>query len=231
MQIFEKYWRKLIKDVISEGKLVKKDDSEVIEKLGNHVFIPTPYLVFPHLASSKHFGEQIRIGLFDIDEYPLKNDALYFYVMSIDDDSKIYLDENENAFVYTYPERLKNYTGLNQLEFGILERLGECKESNRAIATTLIPSLDCDREDIPCLQSLQALIRNDELILSVFFRSNDLYGAWVSNMMFLTNIGLKFVEELKKYKYPNLVFGGIDYHSSSLHIYKTDLEFAKEVIK
>ena len=57
------------------------------------------------------------------------------------------------------------------------------------------------------------------------FRSNDLYGAWPSNMLFLTGLGLSMAENLK-----DVTFNGIHYHSSSLHIYKTDLDAVKEVL-
>lgn len=227
MNVFELHWVMLLRKIIDEGKNVRKDDSEIIEIIGNHVFLEFDFCMKQYLNSDK-FLDMIKKGVFDIKDYPLKSNELYEYVNSINDESKIFL-EGENAFIYTYPERLKNYNSENQLKT-ILDRLINNCGSNRAIATTLIPNIDSEREDIPCLQSLQALIRNNELILSVFFRSNDLYGAWVSNMMFLTNIGLKLVDELKD-NYPNLVFGGIDYHSSSLHVYKTDLDSVKKVVK
>lgn len=228
MNVYEIYWKELLHEVIMYGKNAQKDDSEIKEIIGNHIFIEFDSFTKQYLTS-RNFLELVKKGSFDIEKYPLKSNELYVYINSIDDESKIYLDE-DNSFIYTYPERLKNYNGFNQLSNVILERLKYNEGSNRAISTTLIPQIDSEREDIPCLQSLQALIRENELILSVFFRSNDLYGAWVSNMMFLTNIGLKLVDELKK-TYPNLLFKGIDYHSSSLHIYKTDLENARRIIE
>ena len=227
---YEEIWKQLLEDIIKNGSIAEKDDAELLEKIGNHVFIPNPYYNsgFTELVSEKQFSEAIMIGAFDIEGYPLKGEALHDYVVSITDEDKIYLDDDK-SFIYTYPCRLVNYhNSINQLKV-MLYRLIEHHGSNRAISTTLIPEWDSTREDIPCLQSLQCLIRNDEVILSCFFRSNDLYGAWVSNMMFLTYIGLLLTTNLKEY-YPNLVFKGIDYHSSSLHIYKTDFEQAKKVV-
>lgn len=228
--IYEKLWKKLLKEVIVQGSYSTKDDADLVEKIGNHVFIPNPYLSsYAGLVDRNTFADAVKMGWFDIPDYPLKGEALYDYVVSLDDDSKIYLDD-ENSFIYTYPCRLLNYENkVNQFDI-MMSRLMNNKGSNRAIATTLIPSWDGDREDIPCLQSLQVLIRDDELTLSCYFRSNDLYGAWPSNMMFLTYIGLTFVDMLAD-SYPNLIFKGIDYHSSSLHVYKTDLEAAKRVIQ
>ena len=96
--------------------------------------------------------------------------------------------------------------------------------SNRAVAVTFNPFIDNERDDIPCLQLIQALVRNDKLILSVYFRSNDLYGAFPSNMMFLTYLGMKIANEL------GVQFDYIDYHCSSLHVYETDYKQASKVI-
>jgi hypothetical protein len=48
-------------------------------------------------------------------------------------------------------------------------------------------------------------------------------------MLFISYIGIKLVEELKK-TYPTLEFEGINYNSSSLHIYKGDMVAAKKVV-
>ena len=80
------------------------------------------------------------------------------------------------------------------------------------MATLYQPGRDLEREDIPCLNWLQATIRDNKLELHCMFRSNDLYGAWPSNMYLLTYLGLwlceQFVDE-------EITFKGIHYHSSS----------------
>ena len=40
-------------------------------------------------------------------------------------------------------------------------------------------------QHIPCLNWVQATIRNNKLILHVIFRSNDCYSAFPSNMLFI----------------------------------------------
>lgn len=235
MNTYERIWKKLLADVLFNGSPAKKDDAEILEKIGNHVFVPNPYYYtnYINMMDAGKFAEAVKHGNFDVEGYFMKSEALYDYVKSIHDDNQIYLDED--GFIYTYSERLQNYfqhdfeyEAVNQVNV-MLERLVQNTGSNRAVAVTLIPQWDCDREDIPCLQVVQALIRENELILSVFFRSNDLFGAWISNMLFLTHFGLLLVDELKSY-YPQLVFRGIDYHSSSLHIYKPNIEDAQKVV-
>ena len=92
--------------------------------------------------------------------------------------------------------------------------------------------LDADREDIPCLQFLQCIVRDNELTIHCIFRSNDIFGAFYSNMFFIAYLGLKMKEEVnKEIMGEKLNFGGVHYHSTSGHIYNTDLKAARKLIK
>lgn len=235
MSNLEVEWKKFLKHILKHGEHHEKDDGDVlVESLINHCFIDNPLkqLGNPNITS-KQFIQLIRKGAFDIDGYPIKGIALAEYVSSLDDSYMI----DGGDFVYTYSERLQNYETVdlfgeilhvNQLE--IMEnRLENYNGSNRAVAVTYSPGRDGVAEHTPCLQVIQATIRNNELILHIFFRSNDCYSAFPSNMLFISYIGIKMVESLKK-EYPTLVFKGINYNSSSLHIYEGDLDAAKEVV-
>ena len=221
MNIFESKWRELLEELIINHKKHVKDETPIREIIGVHEKIDNPYKDSMLNINYKQFAEAVKRGAFDIKDYPLKSEALYDYVTSLDQLDKIVLDED--SFIYTYSERLQNYQGRNQL-IDIVERLKQDMGSNRAVAVTFNPFLDNEREDIPCLQLIQALVRNDKLILSVYFRSNDLYGAFPSNMMFLTYLGMKIANEL------GVEFDYIDYHCSSLHVYETDYQQASKVI-
>ena len=232
----EDAWKKFLKKIIETGEEHEKDDGDVlVESLINHCFIDSPLKQFGgQNINSKMFISMIRKGVFNINGYPIKDLALSEYVESLDDENMICGGD----FVYTYPERLCGYHTIdrfgeeidaNQLE--IMEyRLLEHAGSNRAVATLYNCGLDATEQHIPCLQVVQATIRNNKLILHIFFRSNDCYGAFVSNMLFISYIGIKLVENLKE-TYPLLEFEGISYNSSSLHIYQGDLEAAKKVIE
>lgn len=221
MNIFEIKWRKLLEDLIINHKVHVKDETQIREIIGVHERIDNPYKDSMLNINHKQFAEAVKRGAFDIKDYPIKGEALFDYVASLDDEHQIYLDDD--GFIYTYSERLQNYQGRNQL-IDIVNRLQQDIGSNRAVAVTFNPFVDNERDDIPCLQLIQALVRNDKLILSVYFRSNDLYGAFPSNMMFLTYLGMKIANEL------DVKFDYIDYHCSSLHIYETDYEQASKVI-
>lgn len=221
MNIFESKWRELLEDLIINHKKHVKDETPIREIIGVHERIDNPYKDSMLNINYKQFAEAVKRGAFDIKDYPIKGEALFDYVTSLDDEHQIYLDDD--GFIYTYSERLQNYQGRNQLK-DIVNRLKQDIGSNRAVAVTFNPFLDNERADIPCLQLIQALVRNDKLILSVYFRSNDLYGAFPSNMMFLTYLGMKIANEL------DVKFDCIDYHCSSLHVYETDYEQALKVI-
>ena len=242
MNSIEKNWRKFLHTVIEKGEKHIKDDGDILqEHLINHCFIDNVLNQFgSQNITSKMFIDMITKGVFDIKGYPLKGPALADYPLQFDNEKYIYLVEDENGdqpFVYTYPERIQNIQlcnrnghidYYNQYEI-IKRRLLEHDGSNRAVATTYSAGLDETEQHIPCLQVIQATIRNNELILHVYFRSNDLYTAFPANMLFLQYIGIKLVEDLKEV-YPLLKFKGISYQSSSLHIYKRDLEQARKVI-
>ena len=216
MNIFESKWRELLEVLLLNHKKHVKDETPIREIIGVHERIDNPYKDSMLNINYKQFAEAVKRGAFDIKDYPIKSEALYDYITSLD-----LLDEN--SFIYTYSERLQNYQGRNQL-IDIVERLKQDIGSNRAVAVTFNPFIDNERADIPCLQLIQALVRNDKLILSVYFRSNDLYGAFPSNMMFLTHLGMKIANEL------GVKFDYIDYHCSSLHVYETDYKQTLKVI-
>ena len=221
INFFEKVWKELLNEVIYNGKYTYKEDSKIKEVIGVHKQIKNPYSNSIINISADKFASYVKKGIFDIAEYPIKGEALFDYVTSLDDEHQIYLDDD--GFIYTYSERLQNYNDINQLDV-IINRLNKNINSNRAIAVTYNPMVDMNRQDIPCLQLIQALVRDDKLILSVYFRSNDLYGAFPSNIMFLTYLGMKIANELR------VQFDYIDYHCSSLHVYETDYEQASKVI-
>lgn len=236
-------WYILLQNVLEKGEKHTKDDGDkLIEHLINHCRIRNPLKNYePMQVSSNMFLDLIKKGEFDVEGYPLKGPALADYVEQFDNQKYIYLEEDENGdkpFIYTYSERMKNIQlctrdghkdYYNQYEI-IKRRLIEHNGSNRAVATLYSAGLDETEQHIPCLQFLQATIRDNELMLHIMFRSNDCYGAWVSNMYFISYIGIRLVEDLKTV-YPSLTFKGINYNSTSLHIYDADIPQAEKVLK
>ena len=229
----ENIWKKLLKEIITKGHEHTKDDSPLHEIIGVHEFIPNQFLQTPIYLHPDEFLKGIKKGAYDIKDYPMSGESLHNYVASIDDS---YIIEGGD-FVYTYPNRILRYNTVDLFDENILidqlelmtSRLENNPGSNRAVAVIYNPGLDGIAEDIPCLQFLQALIRDNELTLTIIFRSNDAYGAWPANMLFINYIGLKLVDKLRE-TYPGLIFKGIYYNCSSLHIYETDMPAAEKVV-
>lgn len=224
MSSIKSLWRKILRDIYIKGHIHYKDDAEIKEILNISGWIDNP-LEQLFLYEEEKYLDYIKQGYFDIDGYEIKGEALAEYVSAFDDDKQIFLFEDNN-FVYTYPERLKNMHTVNEIGMPLFfdqieimcERLIKNKGSNRAVATLYNVGLDRNEEHIPCLNWIQALIRDDKLFLSVMFRSNDIYNAFPSNMLFISYIGLNMVRTLRKY-YPSLEFNGIYYQCSSAHYY------------
>ena len=232
----EKAWKTMLSHIYKLGDMHHKDDAMIKEYLGMHVRIRNPLFdkAFAFSNPSAKFVSWMEAGAFDIEGYPMKGQALADYVTSLDDDYMI----DGTDFVYTYPERLKGIlvadesgleTCVNQVDV-IVNRLLENTGSNRAVATLYQAGLDGERVDIPCLNWLQVTVRNNTMVLHVMFRSNDIYGAWPSNMYFLTYLGLQIQERLNK-DYPMITFKYIDYHVSSAHVYETDFDAVEKIVK
>jgi len=233
---FEDAWKKMLTHIHNEGYEVTKDDSTIVEHLGFHLKIKDPRQRLLGHISAGDFVDWIERGAFDIKEYPIKGEALAEYVDSINSIKQL----QAQGFVYTYPERLRMTKTISDDDIhfridqirSIVDRLKNNPGSNRAIAALYVPGIDYKRVDIPCLQILQAFIRDDKLILSVFFRSNDIYGAFPSNMLFISHIGMIIEWEMNKYyEYRKIEFDHIDYHVSSAHYYKTDEDAVNKIIE
>ena len=248
-------WHQFLWDCYHHGRKITKDDSPILELMGNYVFLERPQDIdgplHQEIDDSYKFIQNMKKGLYDIPDYPIKGEALCKYVTSWCDKQQIYNADskliealgydNEKGFVYTYPERVlhiplvKNENNVLIPDFIdqdkiIINRLRNNRGTNRAVATLYQAGLDGDRTDIPCLNWLQATIRNNKLELHCMFRSNDLFGAWVSNMYFLTFYGLNVVSNINQIDNTDLKFNGIHYHSSSLHIYSTDLPEVRRIL-
>lgn len=217
-----------VNKILNEGKETYKDSNHHLkESLGNFYVIDDPlnlkYKAKYQNMTTDEMLELIKSGKYDMEGNPIKADALYEYVKSFNDSS-------DQGFVYSYPNRILAHFGVDQFEV-MKERLLNALGSNRAVAITYDPELDCDREDIPCLQFLQAFVRDGELTIHCMFRSNDIFGAFYSNMFFITYIGIKLREELNKELINEQIgFGGIHYHSTSGHIYSNDMRAARSMV-
>lgn len=231
MAYLDIYWKEYLKAIYQYGEDHTKDDTKIRQYYGYHQTIPAPPLLNSlqniHYDKQKIFLQQVKNGEYNLQGYPIKDEALYQYVTAWDKDEMIQCKE----FIYTYPERIFNYPQ-NQYEI-IKNRLQHNIGSNRGVAVLYNPEIDKERKDIPCLNWLQATVdENNNLRLHCMFRSNDIYGAWPSNMLLLSYLGFQLVDDLNNLGdfIRDIRFHSIDYHCSCAHYYKTDEEAVKNII-
>jgi thymidylate synthase len=100
----------------------------------------------------------------------------------------------------------------NQINY-IIEKLKQQVTSRRAIATTWIPPVDEKRVDVPCLQLIQFLIRDNKLEMFVVFRSEDMLSGFGQNIYGLTALQKYIADEL------DIKVGPYHHYVISAHIY------------
>ena len=92
--VFENVWILLLNELFEFGEDVEKDDARIKEVIGVHKWIPSPYKNSPINVNSNVFINSVKKGLFDIEGYHLKGEALYNYVNSLNDLKQIFLDDD-----------------------------------------------------------------------------------------------------------------------------------------
>lgn len=127
---------------------------------------------------------------------------------------------------YTYGSRLRNYPqGINQIENIIIRQLKESPDTRRACATTMVPAIDKDSKEPPCLTQIQALQGNGKLHLLATFRSQDIFKAGIPNVFGLRNLQKEIVQKT------GFEIGQLQIVSQSAHIYEQDWDNAYKLVK
>lgn len=94
-------------------------------------------------------------------------------------------DPNQQ-FVYDYHDRLM-VSPNDQIDY-IIEKLAFAPVSRRAVAVTWRPGIDQSRDDVPCLQFVQAAITGEFLDMWLLYRSEDMLGGFGPNAFGLTGL-------------------------------------------
>lgn len=147
-----------------------------------------------------------------------------------------WIDPDEGKWSYTYHERLTNLGGVNQIKF-IADKLSETPYSRRAQAITWSPGDDAYSDDPPCLQRIWArLIENGSgynLDMHTFWRSRDLYKAWMMNAYAFGVLQKKLCQRISQNIEAEVIPGKYVDTSDSAHIYGKymDEKFHDEIMK
>jgi thymidylate synthase len=123
---------------------------------------------------------------------------------------------------YCYGMRLYDYDGVNQIG-KIIEKLKKNPESKSSTIVTMKPSADFDGH-MPCIVVIDFKIRNNKLLLTSFFRSQDIGKKIYADIFSLGKIQNDISQAL------NVDCGPVKIFISSAHVYESDFEAVNKLI-
>ncbi len=195
-------WLRIVRYVMRFGKIKKSQHSSDMRELINLVSV-----VGDENPSDPYLTEFLPFGIEEIENY-------YPQVMSA---------KGVPGTKYTYGQKLRDFRGLNQVEY-IIEDLKRTQYSRRAVAVTWDPENDRQNENPPCWLLIQCIVREEKLYLTCYIRSNDMFAAWPLNAFGLRKMQQEIATSL------GLKLGDLTTVSGSAHIYSHDWNKANELI-
>lgn len=123
---------------------------------------------------------------------------------------------------YSYGQRLFDYNGIDQIK-SLTGRLKTNPQVKSATITLMRPGFD--NQHVPCLTTLDFKVRNKKLLLTCFFRSQDIYKKMCVDMLCLAKIQKNMAKQLRVNP------GYLCFHIVSAHVYKEDFEKADEILR
>lgn len=134
-----------------------------------------------------------------------------------DDDNKVVSNYGWWIFCDTTP------TGKSQFE-NVVDVLKSDRLSRRAVIHIKDRvNSELNDKDIPCTESLQFFIRQNELHMTTTMRSNDAVFGLPYDIFFFTILQMFMLKELRE-EYPHLRLGAYTHFVKSMHIYEKDYE-------
>jgi thymidylate synthase len=123
---------------------------------------------------------------------------------------------------YSYADRLFDFHGKNQIDI-IVDKL----QSFRSCKSTTISLMECNdvSSHIPCLSTLDFKIRENHLMVSGFFRSQDIGKKMYADACCIYKIAIEMAQKLDCHSVQ--IFSLI----ASAHIYESDFENSVKIIK
>ena len=123
---------------------------------------------------------------------------------------------------FTYGQLIYDMNGIDQFEW-MVERLQAKPETKSATISLVTPGLSAP--NLPCLSVLDAKIRNDDLHLQFFFRSQNIFGRQYANLLAIADLHERLAHRL------GCGVGSLKGSIASAHIYGYDLADARKLVK
>lgn len=137
--------------------------------------------------------------------------------------------ETPEGVKYTYGNRLMRYPSqsgpIDQIKEVILKELKDSKDTRRSIGITVVPELDKDSKEPPCITQIQTLQTDGKLHLLVTARSHDIFKAAIPNAFGLRALQKEIASEA------GLEMGSLQITSQSAHIYEAEWGDAKKLVQ
>ncbi len=150
---------------------------------------------------------------------PLTHDQLEAYY------PQLLTSNRPENIAYTYGERLFDFNGRDQVA-GIIDALRATRYSRRAVAGLWDPARDAHSVDPPCLNLVQARIRDGKLYLTAYFRSHDIFRAWLMNAFGLRKLQAEIAQRVG-----DCMIGDLVIVSQSAHIYADSWDAARAITR
>ena len=153
------------------------------------------------------------------DWLPLQRDQLEAYY------PQLLTRHRPENIAYTYGERLFDFNGRDQIG-AMVDALRETRYSRRAVAGLWDPARDANSADPPCLNLVQARLRDGKLYLTAYFRSHDIFRAWLMNAFGLRKLQAEIAQRVG-----DCMLGDLVIVSQSAHIYADSWQAAREITR
>lgn len=167
--------------------------------------------------------EQPRLDSLKIKKWmPISYDSLKEYIPSF-----CYNKHSEET-EYTYSNRIRNLEGIDQIE-RIVDKLIENPNSTQLYISLWDTYKDIYNSNPPCLVSIWVRLIDSKLLLEGSFRSQDMFTAYIANVVGLREIQSILVDKIKE-KGLEVEEGVIITNSKSAHLYESAFKEADEIV-
>jgi thymidylate synthase len=122
---------------------------------------------------------------------------------------------------FTYGSLIFDNAGVNQFEW-VVNRLSSKRETKSATFGLLTPG--SQSPNLPCLTTVDAKIRNGQLELQFFFRSQNIFGRQYANLLALAKLQDDIARRC------SVTVGSMRGYIASAHIYAFDFVESKRII-
>ena len=187
-------WFQSMKSIIDHGRRIHDEDVEILEVLGMTVMIDSPSLTDPLVSAH---GDPVIL------ERTIE---------------KFSLGASMPDRPFTYGQRIFDQGGVNQFEW-MVDRLRSKPETKSATIGLLIPG--DTSPNLPCLVTIDAKIRQAQLLVQFFFRSQNIFGRQYANLLALSILQHTLADRC------GVAVGMLSGYIASAHIYEFDIQQAK----